>query len=110
MKAAGSEASGDQAGAGLSRCSRDIRPLLSLRRFHPIAEGSGRLRPRDSRSGAVRPAPPQSRAILTRCRATGIIARTLATIAGSIRVDTTPTPSDALATTWPHGSATSEWP
>jgi hypothetical protein len=52
----------------------------------------------------------QPRGILTLCSATGIIARTFLTLAGSIRAETMPTPSEALAITWPHGSATSEWP
>src|SRR5271166_2780237 len=51
-----------------------------------------------------------SRAILTLCSATGIMARTRLTLSGSIRAETTPGPSDARAITWPQGSATREWP
>ncbi len=46
----------------------------------------------------------------TLCCATGICARTFFTRASSIRAETIPTPSEALAMTWPQGSAISEWP
>gem|GEM_PF-4558444 len=46
----------------------------------------------------------------TRCCATGIIARTFLMRAGSMRALTVPMPSEAIATTWPQGSATNEWP
>ncbi len=52
----------------------------------------------------------QLRAILTLCSATGIMPRTFLTRAGSILAETIPTPSEALATTWPQGAATREWP
>lgn len=46
----------------------------------------------------------------TLCCATGICARTFITRSSSIRAETIPTPSEALAMTWPQGSAISEWP
>jgi len=52
----------------------------------------------------------QLRGIFALCCATGIIPRTLLTLAGSMRAETMPTPSEALAITWPQGSATREWP
>ena len=53
---------------------------------------------------------PQSRGILTLCSATGMRLRTRLICAVSIRAETTPTPSEAFATTCPQGSAMSEWP
>src|ERR1700710_1459325 len=45
-----------------------------------------------------------------RWSSTGMSRRTLSVMVRSARPVTQPTPSDAKATTWPHGSQSSEWP
>src|ERR1700730_18619144 len=59
---------------------------------------------------AAVPAGPPAQSKRTLCCATGICARIFFTRSGSIRVETMPTPSEALAMTWPQGSTAREWP
>src|ERR1019366_512797 len=59
---------------------------------------------------AAMPAEPLAQSNRTLCCATGICARTFFTRARPILAETMPLPSEALAMTWPHGSAAREWP
>src|SRR5208282_3522181 len=87
------------------------RPLMARKRAREKHNNQSPAQVFAFRAGIARLAPRDlNRAILTLCSATGIIARTFLTLAGSMRAETMPTPSEALAITWPQGSATSEWP
>ena len=89
---------------------RTIGKACVCREAQPKGEKTkGRDAEKKSEQAAVLAGPPaQSKRTL--CCATGICARTFFTRSRSIRVETMPTPSEALAMTWPQGSTVREWP
>ena len=81
------------------RCSSDARAAASQAK-HNYRGRTFNFAARSLSRGRSSPCAPRP----------GSSPRTFLTRAGSIRAETIPTPSEALATTWPQGSATSEWP
>ena len=94
---------------GFRGFQREIEPQETERETDP-EDGGDDMQPAQEKFDPVESNRGDHSASLTRCCATGIIWRAFATRLGSTRAETTPTPSDAFATTWPQGSATSEWP
>lgn len=95
---------------GLRRLEREVELQEAERKANPEDGGNDVQPPQEEFAPVVDYRDDVHSASLTRCCATGIIWRALATRLGSTRADTTPTPSEAFATTWPQGSATSECP